>query len=177
MGDKNPLALLDLIDRERLDDLDKVVYDGTKRFVELCDASLLNAATSNNYQVKYAGQLGGRVGFFSFMGQEGIVMADYLRKLPHDDLLVVAEDEEFMRILREARNKPIYVSIPTTWSSARQMNHGLYEEAALFGIKPPCVRIGTKCEPEVFGQKVELLAEIHNQLEALRIKRVRGSEA
>jgi len=173
MGDIKPQVLLELIDRERLDNLDKEVYDGTIRFIELCKPSHLSAATSDNYQLKYRGRLFSG-SYFSFMGQQDIIMADLLRPVP-DDLLSVAEDKELMVILEEARKCGFRTSIPTTWTGARQMNNGLYEEAAQFNIKPPCLRIGTNCEPEGFIQVVENLAGIENKCYNLSVRRTQES--
>ena len=172
MGNIKPQVLLDIIDRERLDDLDKTVYDGTRKFIELCKPRHLSIATSDNYQLRFMGDFDG--GYFSFMGQQGVVIADYLRPLPNE-LLNVANDLELMKIINEAKESSLRVSIPMTWTDARQMNHGLYNGAAQFEIKPPCLLVGANCKPEGFIQVVENLAEIYHQLNDLHVKRARES--
>ena len=145
MGNIRSSVLIDIIDREKLDSLDKATYDGTRKFIELCETSHLSIATSSNYQLIYRGILASGT-YFSFMGQHGIVFADCLRLLPHD-LLIAAEDEELMKLIRKIKNDGFHALVPTTWPEARQMNHGLYEGAAQFDIKPPRLRIGNSCTP------------------------------
>jgi hypothetical protein len=41
MGDVQPAVLLGLIDKEKLGELDRAVYEGTKRFMESCKTSHL----------------------------------------------------------------------------------------------------------------------------------------
>lgn len=172
MGEIKPSVLLDIIDRERLDDLDKVVYDGTVRFSELCEISSLSAATSDNYQLKYMGTIF-MGGFFAFMGQQGTIMADLLKPLP-SELLSIVEDKEYMDIVEQAKKSGLYTTIPTDWVNARQMNNGLYDAAAQYNIKPPCLRIGKYCKPEEFMKTVEKLVKVHYQLYNLRIARTRN---
>jgi len=173
MGNINPSILINIIDKEILDFLDRVVYDGTRRFIGLCETRHLSIATSSNYQLIYRSLLASGT-YFSFMGQQGIIFVDCLSLLPHD-LLIVAEDEELMKLITEIKRGGFHALVPTTWPEARQMNHGLYEGAAQFDIKPPLLRIGTSCTPERFSEVVEYLAGINNKLEELWMKRVRES--
>lgn len=173
MGNINPLALLDLIgtNRERLDDLDKAVYDGTKIFLDLCEPAGLAIASSDNYQVRYSGILFGNT-YFSFVGQQEVVMADLLRPLQHD-LLEFAEEEKTLEIIRRIRGEGFHVLIPTEWTQARQMNMGLYEDAAKFNIKPPCLRIGKWQKKEKFIEVARSLANIEKELRELELKKRR----
>ena len=173
MGNITPAVLLDLVDRERLDDLDKVVYDGTRKFMELCENSRLNIGTSDDYQLKFAGVLFSR-SYFSFMGEKDVVMADLLRPL-HGDLLSFVKDRELMERMSEAREKGFRTAIPTNWTEARQMNDGLYAGAAQFEIKPPCLLIGFRCKPFEFVERVQDLAKIENGFYNLGLKRSRES--
>lgn len=50
MTEIGPKALLEFIDREKLDDLGRLVYDGARRMVELCNPTSLCLSTSDNYQ-------------------------------------------------------------------------------------------------------------------------------
>ena len=172
MGELRPKVLLDIVDRERLDDIDKVLYDGTKRFIELHEPSKLSVCNSDDYGLKVLGGLF-RSGYFSFTSHQGQMFMDYLRSLP-DELLGVARDEELMGIVHEAESDGFHTSIPMTWKNARQMNDGLYEGAAQFEVTPPCLKIGMRCTQDEFYQKVENLATIVGKLETLHIKRARG---
>jgi hypothetical protein len=103
------------------------------------------------------------------MGQQDVVMADYLSSLQRD-LLVVSLDSEWRDILGEARSKGFHTSVPTDWAGARQMNHGLYEALAQFDIKPPCLRIGVVTKPKSFVQVVGDLSDIVSKLEKLNLR-------
>lgn len=172
MGEVRPLALFGFIDREKLDDLDKAVYDGTAEFLRICEPSGLVIASSDNYQVRYSGRLFSGT-YFSFVGQQGRGMADILRPL-QSDLLEVVEDAELIAIISKARGEGFHALVPTEWTQARQMNMGLYEDAAKFDIKPPCLRIGKWPEKEKFVEVARSLAQIEKSLSELRVRKRRG---
>tara|TARA_Y100000310_G_C20567608_1_gene756338 strand:- start:166 stop:681 length:516 start_codon:yes stop_codon:yes gene_type:complete len=169
MGNIEPLVLMDLINRDGLDVLDQVVYDCTKKFVELTNPTLLNAVTSHQYQLKFVGKMVGQH-YFSFVGAQGKVLADYLSQLPNN-LLWVAKDSTFMGHIEEAEKNPlIQAVIPMSWIYARQMNQGLYDEAAQFDIRPPCLRLMSVCDPEKMGEVIEELASTHNKIKNYQFK-------
>jgi len=173
MGNIKPEIFLTLISGQEFDEMDKAVYDGTKRFTEICEPSYLNAGNSGCYQLILRGKL--RSGsYFSFVGQQGTIMADILHALP-DELLGVARDSELLEIIDRAKKEGFRTLIPLSWHNARQMNDGLYDGAAQFDIKPPCLRVGFNCNPDEFVKKVEKLAAIDNQMYNLYVQRARGS--
>ncbi|MEK6927352.1 MAG: hypothetical protein AABX11_02875 [Nanoarchaeota archaeon] len=174
MRNITPQKFLALIDREKLDSLDQEVYDGTKRFTKLCKPLLLSAATSDNYQLKLRGKLLSGGSYFSFVGNQGIIIADILNPLP-DELLGVAKDSKLMKIIDNAHRSGFRTSIPLSWHNSRQMNAGLYDEAAQFDIKPPCLRVGFNCNPGEFLKRVEELATIENKIYSLYVQRARKS--
>ena len=152
MSNLKPLALLDLIDRGKLDDVSLAVYDGTRKFIGTHEAKNLNLTTTGTYHLKCTGVLS-EGGYFSFMGYHNAVFADYLRPLP-SELLETARDDELMKIISDAERDGFQVGMPMAWIGARQMNEGLYEGAAQFEITPPCLRIGTSSKPDETVQKI-----------------------
>jgi len=165
-----PIDLLNLIRKEELDELNRVVYNGTRRYVELVEPRLLTVGLSGDYNLKFTGAGSGE-SYFSFVGVKGRVLADILIGLPNE-MLRVTGDETFMGHVREAEQNPlIMASIPLDWIGARQMNQGLYEGAAQFDVKPPCLRLGAACSPKEMVGVIEDFAKAYGNLRRYQFAR------
>jgi len=168
-----PSTFFDLIDKKKLDSQDRIIYDGTKRFSELCDISSLSITNSGTYNLHFRGMANGS--YFSFMGYHKNVHLDILYSLP-DELLGAFEDKGLKKIITTSKDQDFHVLSPCGWTLARQMNEGLFEGAAQFdsGVKPPCLRIGTCSKYNEFVPRAEELAAIVNDLYQHHIEKVRG---
>jgi hypothetical protein len=171
MTEITPSVLFDLIDKEKLDELNRIIYDGTKKFIDLCEMSNLSISTSGTYHLHIRGVVALR-DYFSFMGYHNRIFVDILHPIA-DELLGVARDDKLMKIVKDAEDKHLKALIPLNWSNARQTNSGLFEGAAQFDINPPCLRIGTSCKYNEFINVVENLTTIVNGLMQHQITRSR----